>query len=92
MERSRAKTSITPAPRAWKSDAQLKKVRSAAIKPNHVLLFMMSVTALGVLSFFLSHEAIANRFYPNSVATADVRLSPEVPEPALDAMAPPSGT
>ena len=42
------------------------------IKPNHVLLFMISVTALGILSFFLSREAIANRFYPTAINTEQV--------------------
>ena len=79
MDRSRKTTASEPG--TSKLDTKLQKRRSPTIKPNHVLVFMISVTALGILSFFLSHEAIANRFYPSNVTTEEMRLVPlDIPE------------
>ena len=84
MDRSRSKaTSSEPVKSIL--DPNMQKLRGSPIKPNHVLVFMITITALGILSFFLSHEAIANRFYPSSAATDEMRLVPqEVPEARLD--------
>ena len=75
MYHSRTNTH-TSKPDKLKLDPKLPKSHRAAIKPNHVLVFMMAVTAFGVLSFFLSHEAIANRFYSSSVPSDEIRLAP----------------
>lgn len=80
MDRSRTKTT-TSEPEKPKLDPKRQKPHRAAIKPNHVLVFMLTVTVLGVLSFLLSHEAIANRFYPSNVTGDEIRLVPlDVPQ------------
>lgn len=78
MNRSHTKIG-TSIPGTSKPDTRLKP--RAAIKPNYVLVFMMSVTALGILSFLLSHEAIANRFNPGSGINEESRSIPlDLPE------------
>lgn len=40
------------------------KTSEARITPRHIIAVMATITAFGVLSFFLSHDAIATLFYP----------------------------
>lgn len=81
MHRARTKSTASESSKS-KFDPKRHRLHGSTIKPNHVLVFMMAVTAFGVLSFFLSHEAIANRFYTsNGAASEEMRLAPlDVPE------------
>lgn len=41
----------------------LKNATESRVRPTHIIVAMAMITALGVLSFLLSHDAIANLFY-----------------------------
>jgi len=84
MDRTRTKITASETVKS-KPDPNMQNFRRSSIRPNHVLVFMLAVTALGVLSFFLSHDAIANRFYPGGVANDEIHLVPlELPETGPD--------
>jgi murein DD-endopeptidase MepM/ murein hydrolase activator NlpD len=50
------------------------------VRPNHVITLMASITALGLVSFLLSHEAIAKLFSPTPT---EVALPLDIPPPSL---------
>jgi murein DD-endopeptidase MepM/ murein hydrolase activator NlpD len=52
-----------------------RKRKKPAVRPNHVIALMACITALGVLSFLLSHDAIAKYFYPSELAFEDPELA-----------------
>ncbi len=49
------------------------------VKPNHVVTLMASITALGLVSFLLSHEAIATYFSPSHAESVSLPL--DIPQP-----------
>lgn len=67
--------------RSNRSDKRARPV----VKPNHVIALMVSITALGIVSFLLSHQAIATFLSPSQSIQNDVITLPlDVPPLATE--------
>jgi murein DD-endopeptidase MepM/ murein hydrolase activator NlpD len=58
------------------------------VRPNHIVTLMASITALGLVSFLLSHDAIARFFAPAHPDSVTMPL--DIPPPAASELAPDS--